>query len=1177
MTHKTDKPLYNRDDLIAFANGHPEKIFGADFTYVKQLKFRICLPERRLQLVDRVISITPAPMSKGLGEIVTETDITQDAWYLINKQSCTSMFLEIGQADLILLSWLGYDQLTKGERVYRLLGMAFEMQGPLPNLGDTLRLHTKLIEKTKLGDIDFFKFEQRCYINDELRFVVSERQVGLFTYKQLAESKGITQDLSKLTCDETLPAQLPKYATQQKSFDREKILACQLQQFVDCFGETHRLLMAQTRPPNIYGGAFPQLQQIEIDFNAGQWQRGYAKALQTVSPNDWWFSCHFTRDPCLPGSLMMETGLELMRFYMLASGLTILHDGWRFMVARNQLFHPICRAQITPQTKQVMCELQVEGIKIDPIPELHGHIILTADGKPALYARLVLQLVPDGLLSKDDPLLYLQKSIAAKGKSDVSLQEILANGQGLPHEMYGGVYANVADDYPLAHLPQYPYCFISRLLYSENVKAGKANQSRIIGQYDIPIDAWYFADNDARVLPYAILMEITLQLCGWLSGICGYCYRDGVKLKYRNLEGAGTLHREILPAKNSTIETDVLLTSLVVAGEITLFEFKVVATYNNEPFYDYTTKFGFFPERAFNDQPGLSVAAHEKNLFNLTSDQAIELKNWAERPYLASANLLMIDNITGFWPKGGVHNKGAIRTNKKIDPAQWMFKAHFYQDPVQPGSLGIQAFLQTLQCYQLLQQHHKAFKNPRFQSLLIGHKHEWKYRGQVVPNDNEIVILADIVEETVTAELASIIAELSYWIDGKKIYSATLGMSIIENTIPENVSLQTFQDNQGHFCDQFSLTRYPHYQDHAPNYLQPTVPLTVILDRTAIAAQLQRPQQKIVALDNVFVFGWAIPRNDFNVRAQLDTVDENTTRVKLFDEVQNKLFAQGKVTAAENYKKAPFTYPEHGINIDDYQCVPQPYAELFHGKAFQLISKLYRKPKQAYAIVKAHTPWAEQGLFNPILLDAIVQGLPNGELYTWDDRIPELAISYPYKIEHIEFYQATPTLGQVEVLINMQEYNPTTRTATFEIQAFYNKQPWLKMLYVTFLISLPMLHTLDHRAIREFLSGRVYSDTIYLVAGDYPRVTLDQKNVKKSEFIPGMFANVYDIKGDFAQQCLQIAVKELFSRYYRVHPSFVSIANEHQVEINISDAKILRQYSVSVEGDIITAIAIDQE
>jgi 3-hydroxymyristoyl/3-hydroxydecanoyl-(acyl carrier protein) dehydratase len=31
-----------------------------------------------------------------------------------------------------------------------------------------------------------------------------------------------------------------------------------------------------------------------------------------------------------------------------------------------------------------------------------------------------------------------------------------------------------------------------------------------------------------------------------------------------------------------------------------------------------------------------------------------------------------------------------------VDPSFWFFKAHFFQDPVWPGSLGLESFLQLV-------------------------------------------------------------------------------------------------------------------------------------------------------------------------------------------------------------------------------------------------------------------------------------------------------------------------------------------------------------------------------------------------------------------------------------------------------------------------------------------------
>jgi 3-hydroxymyristoyl/3-hydroxydecanoyl-(acyl carrier protein) dehydratase len=42
---------------------------------------------------------------------------------------------------------------------------------------------------------------------------------------------------------------------------------------------------------------------------------------------------------------------------------------------------------------------------------------------------------------------------------------------------------------------------------------------------------------------------------------------------------------------------------------------------------------------------------------------------------------------------------GWLRAEKDVDPDDWYFKAHFFSDPVQPGSLGVQAMASLLQWY----------------------------------------------------------------------------------------------------------------------------------------------------------------------------------------------------------------------------------------------------------------------------------------------------------------------------------------------------------------------------------------------------------------------------------------------------------------------------------------------
>ncbi len=52
-----------------------------------------------------------------------------------------------------------------------------------------------------------------------------------------------------------------------------------------------------------------------------------------------------------------------------------------------------------------------------------------------------------------------------------------------------------------------------------------------------------------------------------------------------------------------------------------------------------------------------------------------------EAPF-PEVRLRMMDRIGLFVATGGPEGLGFIRASKAVDPDEWFFKAHFYQDPV---------------------------------------------------------------------------------------------------------------------------------------------------------------------------------------------------------------------------------------------------------------------------------------------------------------------------------------------------------------------------------------------------------------------------------------------------------------------------------------------------------------
>jgi 3-hydroxymyristoyl/3-hydroxydecanoyl-(acyl carrier protein) dehydratase len=127
----------------------------------------------------------------------------------------------------------------------------------------------------------------------------------------------------------------------------------------------------------------------------------------------------------------------------------------------------------------------------------------------------------------------------------------------------------------------------------------------------------------------------------------------------------------------------------------------------------------------------------------------------------------MINRIEAYIPDGGPMGLGFIRGTKTVDPREWFFDAHFYQDPVLPGSLGIESFIQLLK-YMARQRWPHLVDSHRF-GLLTEQSHSWTYRGQILPHNRLITVEAsvtDIQEEP----LPMITADGYLQVDGLYIY-----------------------------------------------------------------------------------------------------------------------------------------------------------------------------------------------------------------------------------------------------------------------------------------------------------------------------------------------------------------------------------------------------------------------
>ncbi|MCD4741648.1 MAG: SDR family NAD(P)-dependent oxidoreductase [Desulfobacteraceae bacterium] len=361
----------------------------------------------------------------------------------------------------------------------------------------------------------------------------------------------------------------------------------------------------------------------------------------------------------------------------------------------------------------------------------------------------------------------------------ISRDKILAFAEGNPSDAFGDKYKIFDNERQMARLPRPPYFFMDRVTKIDHIQWEIKSGGWIEAEFDVPSDAWYFNANHSDTIPFCILLEIALQPCGWLAAWAGSALASNERLYFRNLGGEAQILKNI-PRDIGTITMRTRMTDVSKAGGMIIQDFDIEVLKKNELLYKGSTNFGFFTGQALSKQIGL-----KKNKFhiyecdtdlldtsrNITFQDNAPLTpddlNLDENRGMPSTALCMIDRIEQFSFNGGLYNKGYIKGTKQVNPDEWFFNAHFYQDPVCPGSLGIESFLQLIRFY-VLQKWNLPPKNMRIEETLNS-THKWKYRGQIIPSNKQIEICAHI-KNIIDGDQPQIIASGALSVDGTCIY-----------------------------------------------------------------------------------------------------------------------------------------------------------------------------------------------------------------------------------------------------------------------------------------------------------------------------------------------------------------------------------------------------------------------
>ncbi len=760
--------VFTREQCMEYAIGSIGKMLGAQFAPIDAHPTRVRLPDEPLMLVDRITVLEGEPGSMTSGRVVTEHDVLPNGWYLDGGHIPTCIAVEAGQADLFLSAYLGIDFETKGLAMYRLLDAEVTFHDHTPVAGQVIRYDIHIDHFFRHGNPWFFKFYFDATVDGKPLLTMRNGCAGFFTDADLEAGQGVVDSRLDLQNNQgTLPddwRELVPMAPAQ--YNDAQVNALRAGDLAGCFGSAFAGLPLPN-PVRIPDGKMNLVHRVlELTPGGGRYGLGKIVAEADIHPDDWFITCHFVDDKVMPGTLMFECCLHTLRIYLMRMGWVADADTAYWEPRPGVTGKLKCRGQVLETTKKVTYEVNIKELGYGPQPYAIADARMYADGKAIVdIGNMAIQLEGQTREALEALWQNVAPDLGQPKPAVYDYNKILAYSQGNPSEAFGAPYAIFDEGQPrkIARLPRPPYQFLDRVTAVTGEPFVLEAGASVEAQYDIPADEWYFAANRQSDMPFAVLLEVALQPCGWLAAYCGSALTSDVDLKFRNLGGKAVQH---LPVTNTTgtITVQVKMTAVSNSGGMIIQHYHMAVHGSAGCIYEGTTYFGFFSKEALAEQVGIREAVRYE-------PTDAERACTAPFPYPDAAPFPdrewgMVDEVHIFDPAGGPHGLGFIRGTMEVTPDTWFFRAHFYQDPVCPGSLGLESFVQLLKI--VARERWGTDENTVFETLALGEEHEWVYRGQIIPTDDRVTV--DAVVTAVDDEKRLIHADGFLIVDGRVIY-----------------------------------------------------------------------------------------------------------------------------------------------------------------------------------------------------------------------------------------------------------------------------------------------------------------------------------------------------------------------------------------------------------------------
>ncbi|MFI7294696.1 beta-ketoacyl synthase N-terminal-like domain-containing protein [Streptomyces sp. NPDC050121] len=364
--------MINELHLAHAAKGQLDMAMGPEFE-VYRTRRAPYIPNGDFQFVDRVMSLTGTRGDLRPGaEMVTEYDSPADAWYYLHNShphmpNCVYMESSL-QAAIFLGYYLGATlKQPQEEYAIRNLDGRATLVKDVDLRGKTIRHHSRLLMTSAVSGAVLQNFSYELSADGEV-FYTGESLFGYFSDDALANQVGLDSG-----------TYVAPWLEQEREHGRladDRVRRIELPSDAPVFTDP---ALGRLRLP---GGHFQLVDRVDLVEDGGRHGAGYLTGYREIRPDEWYFDCHFHRDPVMPGSLGVEAVLQAMRLFVLERGLAEGVERPRFAMATDVEMKWKYRGQILRDDRELRFDVHIKEVRREA-----DRVLLIADAdlwKPGL-------------------------------------------------------------------------------------------------------------------------------------------------------------------------------------------------------------------------------------------------------------------------------------------------------------------------------------------------------------------------------------------------------------------------------------------------------------------------------------------------------------------------------------------------------------------------------------------------------------------------------------------------------------------------------------------------------------------------------------------------------------------------------------------------------------------------